>query len=128
MRNLGSTASLETENRNRYPQRIEAVADKLKKADAAGFTASMENRSVSGPASTATNAAATSTAESGTSVATGGDGSGTGASGAGAGAGHSNSASRQAMEIRKACDAVVDIASEKIHEGITQVAKKNLFS
>ena len=126
MRNLGSTASLETENRNRYPERIAAVADKLKKADAAGFTASMENRSVSGPASTATSAAATSIAESGTSVATGGEGTGT--AGAGAGAGKSNSASRQAMEIRKACDAVVDIASEKIHEGITQVAKKNLFS
>ena len=90
----------------------------------------MENRSVSGPASTATSAAATSIAESGTSVATGGEGTGTGTgkAGAGAGAGHSNSASRQAMEIRKACDAVVDIASEKIHEGITQVAKKNLFS
>lgn len=90
----------------------------------------MENRNVSGPASTATNAAATSIAESGTSVATGGEGTGTGkaGAGAGAGAGHSNSASRQATEIRKACDAVIDIASEKIHEGITQVAKKNLFS
>ena len=129
MRNLGSTASLEPENRNTYPERIAAVADKLKSVDASKFTSSMENHSISGARSTSTSAsssviAAASAMEGGTS---GPEGTGT-STGTGTGPGHSKSTSRQAQEIKNACDVVVDFAAEKIHEGIVQVAKKQIFS
>ena len=93
MRNLGKTASLEVENRQRYPERIATVTDKLKKLDVPSITASAGMQS-SKPA------------------AVDSDGKG-----------------RKGMdEIEKACDAVVEFATEKIHESITQAAKKDLFA
>jgi hypothetical protein len=120
MRNLGSTASLETENRNRYPERIAAVAEKLKTVDASTFASFIEKRPMSSLVSATSSATATaSIAEGGSSVVASGEGTGTG---------HAQSSSRQGQEIKNACDGVVDFAVEQIHEGITQAAKTNIFS
>jgi hypothetical protein len=35
---------------------------------------------------------------------------------------------RHAEEIKNACDGLVDLAVEKVHESITQAVKKDLFS
>jgi COP9 signalosome complex subunit 5 len=95
MRNLGTTASLQIENRQAYPETLDTVTDRLKKVDVPGFMAGMQNQ--------------------GEMAA-----SGTGSKGA-------NANAREVEKIGNACDGVVEIVTEKIYEGITQAAKKDLF-
>ena len=103
MRNLGTTtASLQIENRQAYPETLDTVTDRFKKVDVPGFTAGMQNRGAMA------------------------------ASGAGSNNGdHSEGAKANACEMEKignARDGVVEIVAAKIHEGITQAAKKDLFA
>jgi COP9 signalosome complex subunit 5 len=101
MRNLGTTASLQIENRQAYPETLDAVTDRFKKVDVPGFTAGMQNRGA---------------------MAASGTGSNNGENSEGAMAN-----AREVEKIGNACDGVVEIVTEKIYEGITQAAKKDLF-
>ena len=83
MRNFGSTPSLEVENRQRYPERVKAVSEKLKGISGDGEI-------------------------SGTNLGK-----------------HSNAKNNQ---VSKACEGVVELATEKIKEGIVQAAKREIFS
>jgi COP9 signalosome complex subunit 5 len=102
MRNLGTTASLQIENRQAYPETLDAVTDRFKKVDVPGFTAGMQNRGA---------------------MAASGTGSNNGENSEGAMAN-----AREVEKIGNACDGVVEIVTEKIYEGITQAAKKDLFA
>jgi len=113
--NTLSLNSLESENRKQYPDRIEKVAETIKKADATGFAASfMEKRSMPGLSSSSGLVRGVSSS--------GGIGSSEGSSSS------TRASSKKAEEIGEACDELVDFASEKIHEGFTQIAKQSIFS
>lgn len=114
MRNLGTTPSLEPENRQGYPARVAAISDNLSKLDVAslvassgkgggggGGTSSMEHTTFTVPPP-ATSASSTPSV------------------------GNKNEDRNELID--KACDEVVDFATDKIHENIVQVAKKDLFS
>ena len=90
MRNLGSTPSLEAENRQRYPERVKTVSEKLKIVD-------VQAKSTSG-------------------------------SGGSTGANLGKNVNAQNNQVSKACEGVVELATEKIHESIVQAAKKEIFS
>ena len=90
MRNLGSTPSLEAENRQRYPERVKAVAEKLKIHDV--------------QAKSGTGSGGTTLTNLGKNV------------------------NAQNNQVSKACEGVVELATEKIHESIVQAAKKEIFS
>ena len=104
--------SLEPENRQGYPARIGAISDNLSKLDVASLVANsgkggggsggstIENTSFSVPSAT----------------------SGSSTTGAG------NKGQDRNELIDNACDGVVEFATDKIHENIVQVAKKDLFS
>ena len=103
MRNLGTTtASLQIENRQAYPETLDTVTDRFKKVDVPGFTAGMQNRGA---------------------MASSGTGSNNGENSEGA-----NANARRVEKIGNACDGVVEIVTGKIYEGITQAAKKDLFA
>lgn len=105
MRNLGSTKSLQVENRKAYPGAVEEVTQTFKKVDVAGFTAGMQNRGAMASA-------------------------GTGANNSIAGANSEGKKANQVQvdKIGKACNGIVGLAAEQIHEGITQAVKKDLFA
>lgn len=107
MRNLGTTPGLEPESKQRYPERINEVANKLEKVEVSSLMTSSTAASSSGTAETSSGVAGSS-----------------GAKGSGSG---SNDSQTQG-KFGKACDDIADIASERIHESMVQVAKKNLFS
>lgn len=104
MRNLGSgsTTSLQNENKEAYPGIIESVSEGFRKVDVQGFTAGMQSRGV---------------------MAAAGSGSNNGENSEG-----KKAARRQVELIGKACDGVVEVATEQIREGITQAVKKDLFA
>ncbi|KAL3788117.1 hypothetical protein HJC23_005455, partial [Cyclotella cryptica] len=144
MRTLGSSAMLEGESRGRYPERVEKAAERLRRYDvnsngggtvggagggsgvdvlhpdfeqprsAAGGTS--RGRATSAPRSTVGGAGgAASVPSSGTSVAKGGNNK-------------SEADEDNEGELGKACQAVVDIATEKLIGNIAQVSKRELFS
>jgi len=111
MRNLGSTPSLEAETRQRYPERVSAVVEKIQNLD----LLSIGNASAGGTGA----------------QSSGGRGGGTSLAATQAGATIVSSLGRKDAdegEISKACQGVVELASEKIHANIVQMAKKELFS
>lgn len=108
MRKLGTTPSLEPENRLGYPSRVDAISDNLSKLDVASLVAtsgkagsSMDHSSYAVPSVT-----------SGSSTAPGGGKAG----------------EDRNQLIDKACDGVAEFAADKIHENIVQVAKRDIFS
>jgi len=111
MRNLGSTPSLEAETRQRYPERVSAVVEKIQNLD----LPSIGNASTGGAGS----------------QSSGARGGGTSLAATQAGSTIVSSLGRKDAdegEISKACQGVVELASEKIHANIVQMAKKELFS
>ena len=118
MRNLGTTPSLEPENRQGYPARIAAISDNLSKLDVASLVANSGKGGVSGGGG---GGAGGSTMEQ-SSFAVLSNTSGSSTSGAG------NKSQDRNELIDNACDGVVEFATDKIHENIVQVAKKDLFS
>jgi len=111
MRNLGTTPSLEAETRKRYPERVSAVVEKIQNLD----LPSIGNTSLGG-------------AQSG--GGRGGDSGLRATQGAGTATIVSSLGRKDADEgeISKACQGVVELASEKIHANMVQMAKKELFS
>lgn len=101
MRNLGSTPSLELENREGYPGRVDAISDNFSKLDVASLVA---NSGQSGEHS-----ARVPSVSSGPSTST-------------------NKVEDRNEAIAKPCDGIVDFAAEKLYENIVQVAKKDIFS
>jgi len=111
MRTLGSTPMLEAENRQRFPERVRGVAEKVRSLDAS---------SVVGVA-TAGIGAGMATPEAarqrrGIAVA--------GGTRVGAEKGKDT---KEDSELDKVCQGVVELATEKLHGNIVQVTKKNLF-
>jgi len=105
MRNLGSTPSLESETRSRYPERIQTVAEKISNLD-------LPNIGSSNSASSARQSAtATDSGSSSSGLITA-----------------QNVADSDKGEISKACQGVVELAIEKVHTNILQTTKKELFS
>jgi hypothetical protein len=118
MKSFGNVSSLEAENIKRYPDRLASISETLQKADVTSFTANLLNpphpmagaasetsatlASVTGLISGESNVSATNTTEM--------------------------RKNRYAEDIKDACDGVVNLAMEKVHESITQVVKKDLFS
>jgi len=102
MRNLGTTPGLEIENKQQNPERINEIANKLEKVEVSALMA---------PSTAASSSGTTDTTSGGTK------GSGTG-----------SNASQTQNKFGKICDGIADFASERIHESMVQVAKKNLFS
>jgi COP9 signalosome complex subunit 5 len=102
MRNLGTTTSLQVENQEAYPETLKEAKEKFRDVDVKGFTAGMQNLGALAAAGTGSN-----NGENNESVL----------------------ANRREVEkIAKACDGVVDLATEKIREGITQAVKKDMFA
>jgi COP9 signalosome complex subunit 5 len=139
MRTLGTSVMLEGETRGRYPERLEKAAERLRRYDVnsnagggGGTGADVlhpdfeQTRSASGGSS---RGRATSTPRStvgGTGGSQGGPSSGT----TGAKGGSTNAAAGEGDggELGKACQALVDIATEKLIGNIAQVSKRELFS
>ena len=118
MKNLGTTSSLEPENRQVYPSRVNAVSDKFSKIDIASLIAMSGKGSGSGVStSMETSLYSVPSVKSGTTTATTSERSGN----------SSNKNEERHESINKACDGVIEFATEKIHENIVQVAKKDLF-
>ena len=109
MRNLGSTPSLEPENRQSYPSRVDAVSKKLANVDVASLVASSGKGGGGGSGSMEHSAYSVPSVTSGSSNTTG-------------------KIEDKNEIVDKACDGVVEFAADKVHESIVQVAKKNLFS
>ncbi len=96
MRNLGTTASLGPENKQRYPERVKTVTKKLQHLDIPTLLATSKDTKTS--------------------------------SGSGSGSGTNAEEAKTTTDIGKACDGIVELANERIHESMVQVAKKNLFA
>ncbi len=111
IRNLGTTPSLEPENRQGYPSRINAISTNLAKLDVASLVASSKGSGGSGSmvehSAYAGVPSVTSASSTGTTTGKGDE---------------------KNEIVNKACDGVVEFAADKIRESIVQVAKKNLFS
>jgi len=121
MKSFGNVASLETENVKRYPERLASISEKLQKADVTSFTANLINplHPMAGSASETSAAMAGLVSREGNSVASTATTTATTAE---------MRKNRHAEEIKNACDGLVDLATEKVHESITQLVKKDLFS
>ena len=119
MRNLGSTPSLEVENRSAYPSRLGVVSDSLKKLDLASLVATSGR---GGGSVMDHHSAAAYSVPSVTSSAGAGSSGGVGVGGSSGGGNERNEL------IYKACDGVVELATDKIHETIVQVTKRDLFT
>lgn len=115
MRNLGNTSSLEKENRAAYPKKVDGISDNLKKLDIMSLVATSGKGNSGGAAGASSMDHSASFA-----VPSVTSGSSTG--------GGKNSVEERNEMVGKACDRVVELATEKIHENIVQVAKKDLFS
>ncbi|KAL7521654.1 hypothetical protein ACHAWX_006578 [Stephanocyclus meneghinianus] len=139
MRTLGTSPMLEGETRGRYPERLEKAAERLRRYDAnsnaSGSGGSgtdvlhpdfQQPRSASGGPS---RGRATSTPRS-TGGGSGGSHGGplSGVTGAKGGSTNATTEEGDGGELGKACQAVVDIATEKLIGNIAQVAKRELFS
>ena len=110
MRTVGSSATFETEARERYPDRIAAAADRIRKFQPSGGS--------EGPVPSSALLGARP-----------------GRGGAAASLGSSSEAKPAAAkdeedggELGKSCRAVMEIATEKLVGDMTQAAKKELFS
>lgn len=122
MRNLGSTPSLEIENRQAYPARVNAIAKNFSKLDVASLVAaSGKGGGVSG------GGGASGSMDHSSAFAVPSVTSGTSTGGGNTGGVAAKDGQRNAL-IDQACDGVVEFATDKIHETIAQIAKKDLFS
>jgi len=136
MRTLGSTPMLEAENRQRYPDRVGAVAEKVKVLDMASGGGSLSGGGV-GASGVVGRASAHHQARG---MGYGGGGGGGAAAGAGWGpsstpvpSGIASEAGEEGKEddggeLGKAIQGVVELAEERIHGNVVQLAKKDLFS
>jgi len=112
MRKLGNTPSIEPETRKRYPERVSAVVEKIQNLDMQSIGNTAGGRAGG--------------AQSG-----GGRDVDTGLRSTQGGATMVSAFGRKDSdegEISKACQGVVELASEKIHTNMVQMAKKELFS
>mmetsp|Transcript_54515 Transcript_54515/g.81191 ORF Transcript_54515/g.81191 Transcript_54515/m.81191 type:complete len:404 (+) Transcript_54515:124-1335(+) len=135
MRTLGSTPMLETENRQRYPDRVAAVAEKVKVLDVASSATAVGSGGVVGGAGRAA-----SHHHQARGMGFGGGGGGGAAAGGGAGwqplsstpvpsgIAVENGKEDDGGELGKAIQGVVELAEERIHGNVVQLAKKELFS
>mmetsp|Transcript_17412 Transcript_17412/g.20148 ORF Transcript_17412/g.20148 Transcript_17412/m.20148 type:complete len:377 (-) Transcript_17412:63-1193(-) len=106
MRNLGSTPSLEPENRQGHPSRVTAIAENVKKIDIASLVAS-SGKGGNSSIDNLPSAHLSSVTSSGNPGSKGVE---------------------RNESIYKACDGVIEFATEKVHENIVQVVKKDIFS
>jgi len=129
MRTLGSTPMLDSENRQRYPERVAAAAEKLGKIDL-GTSATTTSSTTATTSSLGSGGRMGTTSQQSrgraydynvnrllTSSTAGAGTSGTGDKGA-----------SKEKELGNACQGVVELATEKLHGNIVQVAKQQLFS
>lgn len=117
MKTLGSRVSLENENRDKYPNRVSEITNGLGKVDIASLIASSgkgDGRGGSGVGVSGMSMEHSSYGVPSALVSSGSDRSG------------KNEENHDLID--KACDGVVNFATEKIQEKIVQVAKKDLFA
>jgi COP9 signalosome complex subunit 5 len=122
MRTLGSTSICETEARGRYPDRIDKAAERIGKFEVASGGGGMDVPFV-GTVGGISRGRMTASAPKG-----GGGGSGGGVLSVRESSGQNKADEEDGGELGKACQAVVEIATEKIVGNIAQIAKMELFS
>lgn len=110
MTTLGTTTMLEAENRQRFPDRCIRVTEKIRAVEMNLLSC----QSAPGGFSSSSSASAHHGRSSSSSSAAPGTIS-------------SVNASKDEGELAKACQGVVELASEKLHGNIVQIAKRDLF-
>jgi hypothetical protein len=135
MRTLGSSAMLEVETRGKFPERVGKAAERLRRFDknssGGGGGSAIDvmlpdfeqgDRRGGGASRATSNPRSTGRGGGAAPTSTGGAGSGA------KGAGKSAVDEEDGGELGKACQALVDIATEKLIWNIGQVSKRELFS
>lgn len=129
MRTLGSTPMCETEARDRYPDRVGKAAERLKKFQPAGGNGA-------GDMPSALMGSRGSGGRGGNPFpgAKAGSGAGTGSAGgekkpaAASASGSGGKDDEDGGELGKSCQAVIEIATEKLVGNIAQISKRELFT
>lgn len=143
MRTLGTTPSLDGENRREFPGRLTAAADRISSASAAaqGNSGSSHQMRGMGYGMTVSTSTSGSTSTAGGAAAAGGGKSSSDHASSSKGASATtakdnppaaSSTSKDYAEaggdLGKACRGIVEIATERLHGDVVQVTKKELFS